>query len=340
MPYKFIEPLLEYFSYRMPNVGDADLELDKIRKFLSPKILSISNKCDNPIKELFKIMGIEFSWALYRIVFNEPKKIFRIPILSQYFKDINNLRKVIGRKAFGEVSIRDWNLVKRNEYRDEEPFIEYMLERTTETILANKIDKNSDHLRDTLEMFDKVTKYKSEKGIDLLAEEELKGSLKDIHDTLSYLCDTMDNPNKELLQNYPENKYELECRLYDYHIKFANDTNELRSAGRQMKICVGTNYSDKASRRDCHIVFLMKGSKYVVCMELDPEMETVRQAKVFDNQKPEGEVEEVICQWIEMYGLSVRTHDLPRLNNMVSGRKRPTRVPNLRGLDNQIVEAM
>lgn len=319
---------------------------------MDAKITNIKNTDCNPIGSLMKNFKVQKNNSFRKIILNNYDDVFRLEIMLDYFKDVNNVRKLMDTNMFNHIDYFSWKNKKSDSgyyhnYKIEtELFIKDMISKFGETILVNKIiNGNSSHFRDTAEMYyklklrkvfeisylDKIKICYTQKERDNFITRQknndiqcsirktdipinLNGNLTEIHDNLSELSDMLDHPNFGLRDSYNEENLKLETETKDYIIKLADDTHELRRAGRAMHICVGS-YGDRVMKGQCNIVLMINKATndYVMCLELSSDFKNVYQAKAECNYYPEGKEKEIIMKWIEEHELIVKTNDLPEL---------------------------
>ena len=109
-----------------------------------------------------------------------------------------------------------------------------------------------------------------------------KGDIKRIHDTLSDLSYAISSRGFYIPYTKEEMKYNANCGEYTFSL--AKTSIELRTAGRDMHICVGT-YSNSALEKRTVIVLMRKTetNELAACIELSPDYKTMRQAKDYCN---------------------------------------------------------
>jgi hypothetical protein len=270
------------------------------------RMFQISHDDRDHIATLLRIHYIPYSRAIYNLVKKNPVVICRLPNIMQYFKKIDNIRKLVhgmGIDEFDLVNVNDWDRVKNGVYSNKSAFMDMMLRKYGETGLCNKILNHVGYLKDCITMYNEA--------YFMVDPNNIKGNLKEIHDYLSYVVSKIENDNVSLREDF-YTRYQRDRFEYsdgDFTLRFPIDTHELRDINQILKICTAAYIKDVLNGVSA-IMVIKKGSKYVNCVELDRTMEKVKQAKCFDNKKPEGELREFILKWIDVKGLMLSTKDL------------------------------
>jgi hypothetical protein len=141
---------------------------------------------------------------------------------------------------------------------------------------------------------------------------DLNGTVQEIHDNLSEYLSRFRQVNKTLTQNYTKDMLNLEEENDKYIIRFARDTYELKDVGKEMHICVGNLYSERAFEKTVNIMLMIEKetNKYVVCMEMNPEATRVFQAKETCNKFVSEDRKDYVCDWIKRNKLHCNTTDI------------------------------
>jgi hypothetical protein len=162
-------------------------------------------------------------------------------------------------------------------------------------------DKNNNAFRT---LYDMVRCYDKLKSCDF--DFTQKYSIDELHLYLAALA----SYKKNVTIKYSENDYRLEVSDDAFSLKFAENTDELKSVGTEMDICVGS-YADDAVNKECRILVLrdINNNKPVGCIELNNNG-TVKQAKGPHNRLLQNKEKEFVENWIKDKGLSNITHDL------------------------------
>jgi hypothetical protein len=368
----YVEKLVDYsthevFKAQSIEILGEDNVLSVANDFLNPRILRIKHNDPSPLKSLFRVFGVKYERSLLvgfgkdkkkiektfgnnsiSTAAQNPTKIFVIPVLQRYFKDINNLKNVLALNLEEEgfmIPIRGWNKVRRGEVKSI-ALLDALSVNNDEKNIFKRFLHGLNYLEDTNKMFETLGKYESILEEKIILDGELGGSIKEIHDALTRVLDQYDSKNENIRSLYTDKDLSCEMVIGDYHIKLADDTDELRTIGRYMRHCVGTSYADTAHKKHCIIASVMKGPIYKVCMELSGDGTTLKQAKTYDNKKPKGELLEVVYEFVRRKELYISTSDIEKpewyvekMCRELSIRKRGTRVPDVGLRDGNVVEA-
>lgn len=126
----------------------------------------------------------------------------------------------------------------------------------------------------------------------------LKGSLKQTHDILARDFVKIRKANCPI--EYSKKEKQLNDEIDGYVFSLAKDTYELIDIGQEMGICVGS-YGDRAVKKDCIIVKMTQGNKYVGCIELDPKTSHLLQAKACFNNVLQETKAEALKKWVKKH---------------------------------------
>jgi hypothetical protein len=150
---------------------------------------------------------------------------------------------------------------------------------------------------------DSANMYNTFKRNNLLSPELLKGTIKEIHNTLSSNYRKINQRN--LIIAYNKNMEKLNSYIDGFDFVLARDTHELIDVGTEMGICVGS-YGRRAVENSLIIVVMKEGKKYVGCIELDAEGKTLKQAKAKFNNVLQEKKAEALKKWIEMQEIDAK----------------------------------
>lgn len=121
-------------------------------------------------------------------------------------------------------------------------------------------------------------------------------NLQKMHDNLSMILPKLKNKNKKI--PYRKEDLSLNCSIDDYEFLLAPNTHSLIDCGEKMGICVG-GYGNSAFSKSCIIVFMMKNSKYIGCIELSSDKKLLIQAKAKYNNMLQEEKAIALKKWVE-----------------------------------------
>ena len=164
-------------------------------------------------------------------------------------------------------------------------------------IKHDKNNKTFTSLNDTIRCYDRL------KSCDFDFTQSY--DIDELHMSLTLLVAKQDHQNREI--DYTRKEQLLETSNDVFSLSLAEDTHELISIGRVMRICVGS-YSDSAVSKYCTIMILRNYDIPVGCIELREG--AVVQAKGPCNRILQGSEKAFIKNWAEAKGLTVTTRDL------------------------------
>ena len=252
-----------------------------------------------------------------------PEAILTYPYLSKFFKDINNLIKVLPNTG---LVCMEFNCIGRFYFCREamDSFIADLIKRHGETIAANKLSFICQDSRDTNERYyrDIISMYRGVKhglgDTPMLRDKiehltRLNGNMEKIHDDLVLASIMVGNTNRVI--PYSEEERRLQGSYNGFKFSLPEDTNTLKEIGYKMRICVGS-YDTRALNKLCTIVSVVKKGKYVACIEVvksilyDQNYQCIVQAKAYCNGRVEDEVLDSILEWSKDKKLRIKTRDI------------------------------
>lgn len=205
--------------------------------------------------------------AIRRRLIKNPYLITSLDTLEKLgFKDINVILGIIDDNENLVIDLShctDDNYYYRNRWMSIIEFFTFLIDMKGEPVVRKNVfgDKSISVgiIEDTAMMFHRF----KEAGI--LKKQYFKGSVKDIHDRLSADYRKVQTRKEEIL--YSDFEKELNDNIDGYEFHLAFDTHQLIDIGTNMGICVGS-YGRRAVSKQCIIVAITEGSKYVGCIEL------------------------------------------------------------------------
>lgn len=267
------------------------------------------------IREKFETHDAEiFSKFLFKGTKTSPKKaikkmIFANPLLSDYYKFLSKVGFKNQDVVLNFISNKQehlFYLMKEIEYSNTEEgkaafkFLKKILKLKGEAQALKYLTScSSENLRgiiiDTALMFVTFEKRK------MMKNDYLKGTINQTHNVLARDFVKIRKLNCPI--EYSKKEKELNDEIDGYTFTLAKDTYELIDIGQEMGICVGS-YGDKAVRKDCIIVKMMQGDKYVGCIELAPNIIDLRQAKACFNNVLQENKAEALKKWVKKHKIS------------------------------------
>lgn len=194
------------------------------------------------------------------------------------------------------------------------PFLKSLVRHTSEKEaykklmnLVKKEDKfNSNNLlRDISLMYNVVKKSKNFKKVKI----DFNKSMQNIHDDLQDITIELGSKKNNFKYTTKE-KNKVKYSNKQYSIRLTKNNHELSRIGSKMHICVGA-YSKLVLSKHCAVAIMTdKEKRYVACIELDPELNKVKQVKGYCNQLLKGEQKEFVEKWIQEKDLIIETYDL------------------------------
>ena len=139
----------------------------------------------------------------------------------------------------------------------------------------------------TLDIIQKTLDGQNER---IVSEEDVKEHLprkpktfKEIHDNLVILTRKIDKDDYKLAQ---KSVIFLDgCKINDYTIVIPKTSHDLIEVGNALNICVGNGwYAERARDGSMELVLLVKGSKFIACIEINGSGQVV-QAKMHSNEQ-------------------------------------------------------
>ena len=147
-------------------------------------------------------------------------------------------------------------------------------------------------LKDTSSMYIKL--YDKE-------QVNFKGSLKDMHDNFSLLCQKQKNNN--ITFNYSKNNKKLEDTINEIDFFLPANSDCLIDVGYKMHICVGS-YSSRVYTKNCIIILMLKQKKYIGCLELSSTGKKLLQAKGPCNQIIDQEAAIILDNYLKKHNIN------------------------------------
>lgn len=167
------------------------------------------------------------------------------------------------------------------------------------SVMNNEKNNNSyrfntprEHLLDTFKMSRLFNKSVKSYSVDL------KNNFKYIHDTMS--SDIAKLKLDNVVFNYDESNLAINYSN-DFSYALAKDSYELIEVGTSLDICVGS-YAEDAADGNCHIVIVRDSlGEAVMCIELNKQWTSVKQAKLSHNRRPEvgSDIFNSLFDWME-----------------------------------------
>jgi hypothetical protein len=183
---------------------------------------------------------------------------------------------------------------------------------SNETVWSNKLisfvkfkDYNAKDLNDYICDIGKMY-FQSQLVIDHDQLYKQKGIAK-LHDYLQHSLRKASCVNKTISYANGEKKYEKSIQTYRFEL--AKDTHQLIDVGELLNICVGS-YGSDAVKKICTIVLMYEELKNepIACIEL--RNDTIVQAKLAYNERPDLTLSAVIKHWANECGINIRTNDI------------------------------
>lgn len=215
-------------------------------------------------------------------------------IINSFLENEDKLLMIVNNTSY----IYDMHY-SRLQIKNMREFITDYCEVKSETELVKKLSGNRHFFTDTVNMY-----YYLKEEIELfphMKKELFKGDLKEIHDRISVLRDSLNKKNYYI--NYTTDDLKLNGSVDDYVFSLATTAKEMRDVGAIMHICVGS-YAEEAWRKFCYIVFMKnKSGELQVCIELRKCGQTfeLRQAKDYCNNVLSEEKKAPLVAWLKIH---------------------------------------
>ena len=284
----------------------------------------------NFIPTVESYLKIKLPKSLKRKIVSDPVCIYTLKLWVKCgFKDVNNLTALINsdilrmKKYNNTMKSTDclcndlFNYIKDNGFTS---FVKYLIKYRGENVAKNllltiNIKLAEDAFVDITRMF---KKYK-ENGF--ITRELFKGNLIEIHNNMAKNYDQIKFKKHDI--PYCESEMSFEGDFGGYSFKLPHDTYELVQIGKEMGICVG-GYGDSALNKNCTIVTMKDGDKYVGCLELrkvtninNEEEWQLYQAKAKFNNMLQEKKAEALKSWVEK--LQIDTNECYDYRHIANG---------------------
>lgn len=182
------------------------------------------------------------------------------------FKDVNVVLGIIDDNESLVIDLSNCvndNYYYRNRWDNIIEFFTFLIEMKGETVVRKNVFKDTTVSVGTIE--DTAMMFHRFKEAGVLKKSYFKGSINDIHDRLSADYRKVQTKKEDII--YSDFETALNDNIDGYEFHLAMDTHQLIDIGTNMGICVGS-YGRRAVGKQCVIVSVTEGSKYIGCIEL------------------------------------------------------------------------
>ena len=168
----------------------------------------------------------------------------------------------------------------------------------------------SSYFRDILAYFDTIHTY-----ITPAQKERIMkcNGLKELHDDLGSLIQEIRDETYTEAIEYSEDDMQLEKEDERFSLRLAHSKKELSLVGKEMGICVGRLYANRAFEKQLAIAVVWAEETPVLCIELNAALDSIHQVKTKWNGRLTEEQPELFnffYSWVAEHELVARTHDM------------------------------
>jgi hypothetical protein len=208
------------------------------------------------------------------------------------FKDINSYQKLAG------VGVH-FCLHNPDKFKD---FFKKFIELRTENNVVRMVeDTDFDLIKDVAQSYTTIDEDAAEFVL------KKAKNFEEIHETFNRSCPTK-SAMEEVMIHYTDKEQKRYNLSFDNDIRFelAYSNKDLAIIGAEMGICVG-GYADSALAKHTTIVKLMKGDKYIACIEV--RSNHMVQLKARFNNPVERQYKKYVDEWLDHAKLEASCYD-------------------------------